>query len=490
MQHYDVIVIGSGISGLNFALRAAEKSKRVLVVTKKEIALANTNFAQGGIAAVLSTLDNFEKHIKDTIVAGAFHNDKKAVRYMVQNGPAAIARLVELGVPFTSQHGKIMLTREGGHSERRIAFVADLTGQAIEKVLVDKARRNPFITLYEHTFAADLIVEHGRCYGVQILRDKKFENIFADMTVIATGGAGQLFENTTNPEISTGDGIAMASRAGCEFRDLEFVQFHPTALYLKGKPRFLISEAVRGEGAYLLNKKGKRFMIGKHPLAELAPRDIVARAIFEEEKSGQVYMDLRHKDADFIKTRFPNIYQTLKEYGLNITKDLIPISPAAHYICGGIKVDLRGETNVKNLYAFGEVTGTGVHGANRLASNSLLEALVFSDKILRAKKLPHNFPKQIGARKFLPASKKEAASAKKLRTQLRKTMWNFVGIIRSQKSLLQATNELKKITAQLQKMRTTSKEILELKNMALAASLITKAALARKKSLGCHYRVN
>ncbi|MBI4994342.1 L-aspartate oxidase [Candidatus Peregrinibacteria bacterium] len=495
---FDVIVIGSGISGLNFALRAApacptyrtgrrqaeKEENKVLVITKKQIAQAATNFAQGGIAAVLSKLDNYKKHIADTMTAGCFHNNKKAVEYMVKNGPKAITRLIELGVKFATHRGKLLLAREGGHSERRIAFVSDYTGQEIERMLIEKTLKNPFITLYEHTFAVNLLVKNRTCYGIQIRSKHKSENIYADKTVLATGGIGQIYKNTTNPEISTGDGIALAARAGCRFQDLEFVQFHPTALKLKGKPVFLISEAVRGEGAYLINSKGERFMARYHKLKELAPRDIVARAIFKEEKVGPVYLDLRHKNPSYIKTRFPQIYKTLKSYGIDITKRPIPVSPAAHYICGGIKVNLRGETCIKNLYAFGETACTGVHGANRLASNSLLEALVFSDKILKKIRHPTSDLRlpTFKTPKFKPLAKSEKIADARTKKILQQTMWKNVGIIRSKTSLLEAKKTVNQLTEKA--------HAIELKNMLTVAKLIIKSALQRKKSLGCHYRIN
>lgn len=486
-MHFDVIIIGSGISGLNFALRAAQEKKKTLIVTKKEIAEAGTNFAQGGIAAVLSKVDNFDKHVSDTLVAGSYHNDEKAVNYMVKHGPDAIRRLIEFGVPFATHLDKLLLTREGGHSERRIAFVSDYTGQAIEKALVEKVKNNPFISLYEHTFAAELLVKEGICYGVQIINNES-KNIFANIIVLATGGIGQLFEHTTNPEISTGDGLGMAARAGCKFKDLEFVQFHPTALNLKGKPKFLISEAVRGEGAHLLNSKGKRFMIGKHKLAELAPRDIVSRAIYEEEKEGSVFLDLRHKTKDYLETRFPQIYLKLKDYGIKMEKDLIPISPAAHYMCGGIKVNLRGETGVKNLFAFGEVTCTGVHGANRLASNSLLEALVFSNGILAGTKAKiGNLPK-FSPLKTQKISTVEKKSIIQIRKELKKTMWKNVGIVRNEQGLTTAVNELNRLRKTLNEIKKIAIETIETKNMIEASLLIAKAALKNRKSIGCHFR--
>lgn len=461
----------------------------VLVVTKKRVAETGTNFAQGGIAAVLSKVDDYKNHVKDTLVAGCFHNNRRAVEYMVRHGPAAIRRLIELGVPFATQHGKLLLTREGGHGQRRIAFVSDYTGQAIERVLVSKTKKNPRITLLEHTFAANLLVKNRRCYGIQILRDGAFTNIFGGITVLATGGIGQLYSHTTNPDIATGDGLAMAARAGCKFRDLEFVQFHPTAFSHARKSRFLISEAVRGEGAYLRNSKGERLMLKIHTLAELAPRDIVARAIFEEEKSGPVFLDIRHKPKSFSETRFQQIYRHLKSNGIKMERDLIPISPAAHYSCGGIRVDLRGETGIKNLYAFGEVSGTGVHGANRLASNSLLEALVFSDRILKNKALQPSRIIQFKTPEYENLDAREKKELHKLREELRNAMWNFVGIVRNKTDLQKTLKILKNIESGLNKTHKSNLEAIELNNMIAAAKLITKAALARKKSIGCHYRL-
>jgi L-aspartate oxidase len=490
MNKYDVIVIGSGLAGLNFALRAEEKSNSVLVVTKGKIADSNTYYAQGGIAAVQSDTDNFHKHVRDTLTAGRFHNNKRAVEFLVQHGPAAIERLRELGVHFNQAGGQNMLTREGGHSERRIAFVNDYTGKAIENALVSDVKRDKRITILENTFAAELLVKGKKCYGVRILKGGIFENIFGKIVAIATGGIGQIYENTTNPEIATGDGIAVAARAGCEMKDLEFIQFHPTALKLKGKPTFMISEAVRGEGAYLVNKKGARFMQKVHPLAELAPRDVVAKAIFEEEKKGPVFLDLRHKKGAEIKKRFPGIFAKLKSFGLDLAKDLIPISPAAHYLCGGINVDLNGKTNIANLYAFGETACTGVHGANRLASNSLLEAVVFSEQVPEIKTTKSSIAPKFETLKLTNPSALEQRKIAKLKEELRSTMWKCVGISRSRKSLTLATKTLTKITKTVAKMPTNDQQTLELKNLATASLLIAKAALKRKQSLGCHIRVD
>lgn len=509
------LIIGSGIAGLNFALNAAEKGK-VLIVTKKKTAEASTNYAQGGVAAVLAQTDNAEKHMRDTLVAGSFHNDKKATEFMILHSKEAIYKLIEKGVPFaTSYDGKLLLTREGGHSERRIAFVGDYTGREIEKTLVNKAKKHPNITIWEHATAIKLLIsipkKRGKkiCHGSHILKKNPqiaqsihennkniktytIETVLAENTILATGGLGRIYKYTTNPEISTGDGLKLGLEAGCHFQDLEFIQFHPTALNIEGAPKFLISEAVRGEGAYLINVKKKRFMHRYHDMAELAPRDIVARSIFEEEKKGPVYLDIRHKDAKQTKIRFPQIYQKLLQYGIDITKNLIPISPAAHYSCGGIKVNLRGETGVKNLYAFGEVACTGVHGANRLASNSLLEALVFSEQILKIS--PRKLPKQSKGKKLIwnkPLLLDLTPSHfKNIKKNIQNIMWEKVGIIRTHKGLLEARKLLKKIKNNLEKNINTENVahplIHEIKSILCASLLVTQAAIKRKKSLGSH----
>lgn len=487
MKQFDVIVVGSGIAGLNFALKSAEKGYRVLVITKSKIDNTGTRLAQGGVAAAIADYDHYKQHFNDTMEAGAFHNDKKAVTYLVKHGKEAIERLIEVGVKFNKKDGQLLLTREGGHRQRRVAFVSDFTGLAIEEALVAAVRKKSLITVIENAFVAELLVEKKKCYGVQILRGNKFENIFAKITALATGGVGQIFEHTTNPDISTGDGLALAFRADCKFKDLEFIQFHPTVFKFRGQTSFLISEAVRGEGAFLLNSKGKRFMLDKHPLAELAPRDIVARAIFEEEKNGPVFLDFRHKKADYLSNRFPQIYKELAKSGFKMERDLIPISPAAHYLCGGIKVNLKGETSVKNLYAFGETACTGVHGANRLASNSLLEAIVFTNNVPKLSHFCH--------RRFLCHSRFKRESNRSpiksamtgaLRTTLQKIMWRNVGIIRNQTDLKKALKFAQSLLAKTQNAQ--NKESLELRNIAHAAILITKSAMTRKKSLGCHYR--
>ncbi len=487
------LVIGSGIAGLNFALQAGKKGK-VTIVTKKKLIDSNTNFAQGGIAAVLDQTDNFEKHVEDTLKAGSYHNNKKAVEFMIKNSADAIYRLIDLGVEFEKENGKLSLTKEGGHSHRRIAFVGDYTGKEIERILVKRVKEHPNITILEDAFALKLLIQKKilskkTCIGAQIIRGSKIENILADQTILSTGGVGQLFLQTTNPNIATSDGIAMASQIGCSIKDIEFIQFHPTALNKNTFPKFLISETVRGEGAKLVNEKGERFMENIHPLKELAPRDVVAQAIYQQQKTGQVFLDIRHKSREYFKKRFPQIYEKLKKLKIDMSKDLIPVTPAAHYECGGVEVDLNGQTSVKNLFAFGEVSYTGVHGANRLASNSLLEALVFSNQV--AKNLvPHQKIKQtkFDAPKILRKNTKETLLAEKLKKEIKNIMWEYAGIVRNLKRIKkEAIPKMEHILKELKKISGTNQKIAETLNMAITSLLILKAAYKRKKSLGCHF---
>ena len=497
------LVIGSGISGLNFALQAAKKGK-VLLVTKKKIIDSSTNFAQGGIAAILDKTDNIEQHVKDTLSAGAYHNNKKSVKFMVERSTDAIYRLIDLGVKFEKEKGELKLTQEGGHHKRRIAYIGDHTGQEIEKILVRRVKEHLNITILEDSFALELITENKTCYGAKIIRKNKIENIFADQTILATGGIGQLFSNTTNPSIATGDGIAMAVKAGCKTKDMEFIQFHPSALAKKITPRFLISETVRGEGAKLINAKGERFMKNKHPMQDLAPRSIVAKEIAKELENGPVFLDITHRNKNYLKKRFPKIYAKLLHFGIDMAKDKIPITPAAHYLCGGIVTNLRGRTNIKNLFAFGEMTCTGVHGANRLASNSLLEALVFSSQIAKKLKVAprENLPEQTclsGRQAFTSnfplkqavlISKNFATTktAQKLKKEIQKIMWKYAGIIRNlEKIKKEAIPQMEKILRKLSQIKATNQEIAETLNMTLVSLLILKSAYKRKKSLGCHF---
>jgi len=499
-MHTNFLIIGSGISGLNFALNAAKKGK-VLIITKKKIIDSSTNYAQGGIAAVLDKTDDIKQHVKDTLEAGAHHNNKKAVEFMVKHSTSAVHRLIDFGVKFAKENGVLKLTQEGGHNMRRIAYVGDYTGKEIERILVQKVKADKNIAILEDTFALKLITQNKACFGAQIIHKNKVENIIANQTILATGGIGQLFQFTTNPPISTGDGIALGMEAGCKTRDLEFIQFHPTALAIDTYPRFLISETVRGEGARLINKKGEYFMKNVHPLKDLAPRDIVAREIYAQMKNGPVYLDCTTKctghDKKFLQNRFPQIYKELEKHGIKMEKDLIPVTPAAHYICGGIITDLQGHTGIKNLFAFGEVTCTGVHGANRLASNSLLEALVFSNQIVKSlhmQTFPHQ--KAISFSNFarthsLPESSPFTKTALILRTQIQKLMWQYAGIIRNRKLIKkEAIPHLEKILKKLQKITkstSTNQTIAETTNMATVGLQILKAAHKRQKSLGCHY---
>lgn len=473
------LIIGSGISGLNFALNAAKKGK-VIIVTKKKIIDSSTNFAQGGIAAVLDKTDNFKKHVEDTMEAGAHHNNKKAVEFMIRQSPEAIYRLIDLGVEFANDKGELRLTQEGGHKQRRIAYVGDYTGREIEKILIKRVKEHPNIEIFENAFALDLITKNKTCYGAQIIRKKKIENIWASQTIIATGGLGQLFPYTTNPKIATADGIAMGLRAGCKVKDLEFIQFHPTALAKNLSPMFLISETVRGEGAKLLNSDGKEF------INALASRDIVARAIYEELKKGPVYLNISTKTKSYLKNRFPQIYERLEKYGYKMEKDLLPVTPAAHYECGGIITDLHGKTAIKNLFAFGEVACTGVHGANRLASNSLLEALVFSNQIVEA--LSSNKPLHKYTVKIQQISHTPKKDTNKLKKEIQKIMWEYAGIIRNCKKIeKEGIPKLKKIQQTLNDFTGTNQEIAETQNMLSVALEILKAAAKRKKPLGCHF---
>lgn len=489
MNKFHTIVIGSGIAGLNFALNASVYGK-ILVITKKHTVLTGTNRAQGGIAAVLDKTDDYKKHIQDTLEAGSHHNNKKAVEFMVKHGPEAIARLVTIGVPFaTDETGKLSLTQEGGHTKRRIAFVGDYTGQEIEHALLRKVKENKNITIWEHTFAVDLLVKNNQCYGVEIIKNGKISHVFAPNTVLATGGIGQIYKYTTNPEISTGDGVGMGIRAGLKTRDLEFIQFHPTALKVHGRTKFLLSEALRGEGAKLVNKQGESIMARAHKLRDLAPRDVVARATYEADISGGVFLDIRHVSSLEIILRFPKIYQKLLKHKLDLTTDLIPISPVAHYCCGGLITNLKGETTIKGLYAFGEVAWTGVHGANRLASNSLLEALVFSSQILpqiqktpNLKKLPHFTESKW--QKTTPELRHKIAT---IRRTLRKTMWHKVGIIRTTKSLKEALTTITNLENELNKFKAINIPLRETYNMLLTAQAITESALKRTQSLGSHF---
>jgi L-aspartate oxidase len=488
----DFLVVGSGIAGLNFALKVAKYGK-VIVVTKKEIIESNTNLAQGGIAAATRKDDSVQLHINDTLKVGCGLSNKRVVEILAENGPEAIRNLISFGVNFDKENNKLHLTTEGGHSIARVLHSGDSTGREIEQAMTESIRENRNIKVFENCFAIDLIIKNTECIGAKILNIKKREilDIFARATVLATGGIGYVYQNTTNPEIATGDGIAMALRAGAKIEDMEFVQFHPTTLNKPGAPHFLISEALRGEGAILVNEFGERFMLDYDSMGELAPRDIISRTIFNELKKGSVYLDIRHKGKRFILGRFPMIRQECLKYGIDITKELIPVSPAAHYICGGIKTNEYGETTLANLLAFGECACTEVHGANRLASNSLLESVVFSS--LGAQKAKRYMKNEIGA----PPQQKETAFSnienqelKDIKAELRKAMWGYVGIIRTEENMSLMLRKLEQLNRRLHALggNGANTRFLELKNMVTVARLITNAAYARKESRGTHYR--
>jgi len=488
----DYLVVGSGIAGLNFALNAAKHGK-VTVVTKKEIIESNTNLAQGGIAAVTQKDDSVQLHTEDTLNVGSGLSSKRMVKILAEHGSDAIRNLLSFGVNFDKENGELHLTTEGGHSMARVLHSGDTTGKEIEQAMTKSVRENRNSTVFENCFAIDLLLDNNGCIGAKILDRKKREiiDIYARATVLATGGVGYIYQNTTNPEIATGDGIAVAFRAGAKIEDMEFVQFHPTTLNKPDAPHFLISEALRGEGAILVNENGKRFMLEYDRMGELAPRDIIARTMFNELKKGSVYLDIRHKGESFILDRFPMIHQECLKYDIDITADLIPVSPAAHYICGGIKTNEYGETSIANLLAFGECACTEVHGANRLASNSLLESVVFSS--LGSQKAKKYLKNRIGAptqQKETVLSNIDTQELNYLKAELSKAMWEYVGIIRNEAKMDLMLRKLEHLNARLAALggNGVNTRFLELTNMTTVANLTTTAAHTRKESRGTHYR--
>ena len=515
-KHYDVLIIGSGLAGMSLALRLAETQK-VALLTKQELLDAASAWAQGGIAAVLSADDSAENHIKDTHVAGAGLCNDAAVRFVVEHGRSAIEWLVAQGVPFTRDDQNVTelhLTREGGHSHRRIAHAADATGRAVQKTLVQQLKSHPNVEILEHHLAVDLITSaklgrqhERRCYGIYTLNNLTgtVHTISARFTVLATGGAGKVYLYTTNPDVATGDGVAMSWRAGCRVANMEFIQFHPTCLYHPLAKSYLITEAVRGEGGYLClpdtrdkHKAGERFMPQHDERAELAPRDVVARAIdFEMKKRGLdfVYLDISHKPADFLLAHFPNIYEKCLSLGIDITKDPIPVVPAAHYTCGGVVTDLRGRTDIDDLYAIGEVTCTGLHGANRLASNSLLECLVFSEAVaadmLTQPPLPA-LPLPAWDESRVTNADEEVIISHNW-DELRRFMWDYVGIVRTDKRLERAMHRINLLQSEIHDYYANfriSNDLIELRNLVQTAELIVRCAQARKESRGLHYSLD
>ncbi|MFW6157461.1 MAG: L-aspartate oxidase [Balneolaceae bacterium] len=507
---FDFLVIGSGIAGLTFAIKAADYG-RVAIVTKKEIMEANTAYAQGGVAGVFDTKnDSFEKHIEDTLKAGAGLCKREAVELIVRRGPDLIRELINYGANFTRRDGELHLGREGGHSVNRIVHATDATGWEIEKVLVQKTREHPNIEVFEHHFALELLTEHNlgqkitreddiHCFGAYVLDEKRSAvlTFLARTTILASGGAGQVYLHSTNPEIATGDGIAMAYRAKARIANMEFMQFHPTSLNIPAADSFLISEAVRGEGGILKNANGEAFMAQYDDRKELAPRDIVARAIDDQlKKTGvdSVYLDVTHLEADYLKKTFPTIYSTCLSYGLDITREPIPVVPAAHYTCGGIETDLTGQTSINRLFACGETSCTGVHGANRLASNSLLESLVFADQ---AAQEAIRLIDEVDFVDRIPdwdesstVNTEEWILISHNKQELQQVMWDYVGILRSNLRLERAMRRVELLHEEVEDFYNRTKvnvPLCELRNLVNVAWMIIQSALQRKESRGLHY---
>lgn len=488
----DVIVIGSGIAGLYTAIMASA-TQNVLLITKKSLLESNTRYAQGGIAAVTAEDDSPAYHRQDTLLAGAGLCSSAAVDVLVNEGPVGVQELIRLGTMFDVENGELALTQEGAHSHRRILHAnGDATGYEIVRALSIQVEMLHNIEVWDDHFVIDLITEQGECHGALVqMPDGKRVFVRGRATVMCSGGAGQLYRYTTNPEVATADGVAMAYRAGAEIRDMEFIQFHPTALSYPGAPRFLISEAVRGEGAVLRNIRGERFMPKYHDLLELAPRDIVARAIVSEmEATGStfVYLDITHESPEMVKHRFPTIYETCMQYGLDLSSDWIPVSPAAHYMMGGIKTSLHGESSVKRLFACGEVSSTGVHGANRLASNSLSEAIVYGSRIVdRIKSLPEPSGDPLHVSFHLGRKDAPSQAMVEKRLKLQKVMVRYAGLRRNRDTLLRAAEELGRQLPLFHSVLSKREEY-EFANMLTASLLVVQGALGREESRGAHYR--
>src|SRR5580693_7262111 len=516
MKQFDYIVLGSGIAGLSFALKVAPHG-RVAIVTKKDRAESNTNYAQGGIASVTSKEDSFELHVQDTLEAGAGLCKESVVRTIVEEGPARIAELIELGVKFSerdapSEDGgkELDLGREGDHSKRRILHARDVTGREIEHALLNAVSRQPNIEIFENHIAIDLItsqklgyVGENRCLGAYVFDKKgnRVQTFAAPVTLLATGGCGKVYLYTTNPDIATGDGVAMGFRAGATIANMEFVQFHPTCLFHPKAKSFLISEAVRGEGGILRNNCGEDFMKRYDPRGSLAPRDIVARAIDAEiKRSGAqcVFLDITDKPVEFLRERFPNIYETCLRFGIDMTKQPIPVVPAAHYQCGGINTDVNGATSLPGLYAIGEVGCTGLHGANRLASNSLLEGLVLAhravDSALRCRSSQSQ--REIALLEWQSGDAQDVDELVVIYhnwDEIRRLMWDYVGIVRTDKRLQRASARLRNLQREIREFYwnfRVSVDLLELRNLATVAALIVDSALSRKESRGLHYTLD
>ena len=508
MQQFDVLIIGSGLAGLTVALKVASE-KKVCLVSKRKINDNSSSWAQGGIAAVLTGDDSIEAHIQDTLIAGAGLCDQEVTRQVASHARETVEWLIAQGVPFTREDdgSGYHLTREGGHSHRRIIHAADATGHAVQKTLAEQVLSHPNITVLEDHIAVDLITsrkagigapqDNAECLGAYVLDNMtgKVMTIGSQQTILATGGAGKVYLYTTNPDVSTGDGIAMAWRAGCRVANMEFIQFHPTCLFHPKAKSFLITEAVRGEGGILRLPDGTKFMPQHDKRGELAPRDVVARAIdFEMKKRGLdcVFLDISHKPADFVISHFPTIYRRCMELGIDITKEPIPVVPAAHYSCGGVMTDHTGRTDLASLYAIGETACTGLHGANRLASNSLLECMVFgqaaaNDRLAQAQKPSVGLP-------YWDESRVTDADEEVIIThnwnELRRTMWNYVGIVRTSKRLTRAMHRIQMLRDEVDEFYSNfrvSNNLIELRNLLQVAELIVRSAMERHESRGLHY---
>ncbi len=515
-QQFDLLVVGSGIAGLSFALKVAKAGRSVCILTKKDRAESNTNYAQGGIAAVTSEGDDFERHVADTVLAGDGLCDEDVVRAIVSAAPKRIEELVQLGVDFTRlEDGRRSLGKEGGHTKRRVLHVKDVTGKAIEEAMLDGIAKQG-VTVLEHYFVIDLITsaklrsrgidvsgEKDRLLGLYALnaRSGEVETFRSRSLVLATGGVGCVYQYTTNPSIATGDGVAMAYRAGVEVMNMEFVQFHPTTLYTKTDERFLITEAMRGEGAVLRDETGKTFMEGYHDQADLAPRDVVARAIDQEMKrSGapHVWLDASPVGADRFPERFPNIHETCLRHGIDPCKDFIPVVPAAHYLCGGVRTEIDSSTSLPGLFACGEVACTGLHGANRLASNSLLEAVVMADLgvgaaleyLEAAEEETVDLPEWVEG-DFFDSDERVVLSHNL--DELKRALWDYVGIVRTTKRLERARARIRNLAREINDYYWYAKvdvTLLELRNLVQVADLIVDCALRRKESRGLHYTLD
>lgn len=516
----DILVIGTGVAGLRAAIESARYGK-VLIVTKDKLRECNTELAQGGIAAVLTRNDTYESHLKNTLEVGDGLCNEEAVKILVEEGPLRIQELIDWGANFDKKDGNLLFTQEGGHSTRRIIHAkGDATGSEVEQTLISKAQLQENITILEDTFTIDLLCKDNICYGAIVQsKDTKRYVIYARQTIVATGGVGQIYRETTNSIVATGDGMAFAYRAGATLTDMEFIQFHPTTLYIAGASRALISEAVRGEGGILKNKYGMRFMVKYHPSLELAPRDVVSRSIITELKEtndAHVYLDVTHLDNEFLESRFPNIIRICLSFGINIKKDLIPVRPTAHYTIGGIKTDLSTQTNIEGLYACGECACLGIHGANRLPSNSLLECLVFGyragyaagnsrkkiksipnishtleDKYMEESKLISDFlirNQQSAISNHNATLKFPDIDIDDVRNSLKSLMWYNVGIEREKDKLVDAQKEIDFWSSYVMRKEFSIQKGFELQNMLTIAKLIQKAALMRKESRGVHFR--